>query len=179
MQSEESTSRFKGRILLASSEVTMFLLLVIFLLPYMITYRGYGSDVITEVKALTWEFAIYSDGTLNLFASLDNMINLPFIGFKYLLLFLFYRYYKGLTTMKRVLIVGILSELQGFIFFGTGHIIAAIIGTISWAEVFWRIPTPFAFVTCIILLILVPRSESKITWIEKVEENSWWTQKSN
>lgn len=81
--------------------------------------------------------------------------------------------------MKRVLIVGILSELQGFIFFGTGHIIAAIIGTISWAEVFWRIPTPFAFVTCIILLILVPRSESKITWIEKVEENSWWTQKSN
>ena len=179
MQSEESTFRFKGRISLASGEVTLLLVLVMFLLPYMITYHSLGSYVISEIRALTWEFVIYSDGTLDFFSSLDNMINLPYVGFKYLFLFLIYRYYRGLTTKKRVLLVGILSELQGFLFFGTGHVIAAIIGTISWIDVYWMIPTPFALVTCIMLLILAPRSEPKITWIEQDEEKSWWIQKSN
>ena len=89
MQSEGPVARFKGKVSPTSTEVTIVLLLVVVSLPYMFTYRAPGGHEISEIKALIWEIITYNDGSWSIrYFAFYNMINLPFVGFKYLLLVL-------------------------------------------------------------------------------------------
>ncbi|TFH04529.1 MAG: hypothetical protein E4H14_14530 [Candidatus Thorarchaeota archaeon] len=174
MNSGKSTSRFRKRYSMGAGEITLLLLFVMFFLPYLIDYRGVGSRLIAGLSSLTWRFLFFNDGTIEFRLELHFVANLPYIFLKYLFLFQFYRFYKGSTTEKYVLIVGLLSELQWFLMLGLPKVLEVLLGLRAWTSITSYIPIPISLVTAILLMILAPRPGSEPMWIDKEEKKSWW-----
>lgn len=170
---------FKKRYSTTAGEATLLLLFVMFFLPYMITFEGAGGRITNNLTSFMWRLVFYTDGRISLRLE-PHMLDLPHIFLKYLFAYLFYRYYKGFTTEKQVLIVGVLSELQSFFMLSFYYVLEALLGARDWISVYWLIPIPITLVVSILLMKLAPRPGSEPMWIEEEEEKkSWWRPKGD
>lgn len=164
---------------MTAGEATLLLLFMMFFLPYMITFRGAGSRVTNDLTSFMWRLLFYNDGRISLRLE-PRMLDLPHIFLKYLFAYQFYRYYRGSTTEKQVLIMGILSELQSFFMLSFYYVLEAFLGARDWISVYWLIPIPITLVVSILLMKLAPRPGSEPMWIDEEEEKkSWWQHESS
>ena len=144
-------------------EATLLLLFVVLFLPSSFYVRPSGHLLGYHLIALTWEVLFYRDGRILFRIELDAIAMLLYIFLKYLLVFQFYRYCKGLTTRKRVLILAVLSELQMLV---TSEIIRIIGNSSVWNPSDLSIPIPLALIACAVLLRVLPDQESERIWVE-------------
>ena len=159
---------------MGAGEVTLLLFFVMFFLPYMISYWNVESRLAGDIASLTWRLILFKDGTFEFRLTLSFVAYLPYIFLKYLFLFQFFRYYKGSIPEKHVWVVGLLSELQGFLMLGLPKVFEVLLGVRAWTASTWSIPLPISLVTAILLMKLAPRPGSKPMWIDKEEKKSWW-----
>ncbi len=152
-------------------EVTLLLLFVVIFIPSFASLRNSEESINLIISSLMWRTIFYRDGTIVLRPDL-HLFTLQYFGLKYLFIYQFYRYYRRLTTKRRVFLVGILSEMQLFIVLDGLNIIQIMQGMYTWTAFTWYIPIPIALVIACILMILVRQPESEPMWIDK-EEGLW------
>ncbi|MFW9808044.1 MAG: hypothetical protein ACFFE6_01580 [Candidatus Thorarchaeota archaeon] len=176
MDSNKDEKKSQWRYSLTPSEATLLLLFVVLFVPAFASLRGPESRIAYDINSLMWRVIFYNDGTIALRLELYALGSLPYIFLKYLLVFQMYRYYRHLTTKKRVLILGILSEIQTVIMLDIIEVILLILTNAywTWSAYSWIIPIPIALVVCLLLLLLVPQPGSEPMWVEEQEEKSWW-----
>ncbi|MCK5264062.1 MAG: hypothetical protein KAR03_00510, partial [Candidatus Thorarchaeota archaeon] len=99
------------------------------------------------------------------------LVGLPFMFLRLVFVYNIYKYYLGATTRKRVVITGILAELQfalislAIIPFGLSSPgIAAILS----------IPIPILLIVGLLMLRYIPKPKGISEWTELDEDKDWW-----
>ena len=129
-----------------------------------------------SVTAVLWGFILSPYQTyleiLNIFTLATMM---PFGALRFAYAYQMVRLYKGLTTKKRTLTLGIVSELP--------FVMLAILYLIMW---FFNPYSPMGLAGPTLILLIVgtliikfrPPPKPPEIWVEISEEKSWWEEKS-
>ncbi|MHA1907838.1 MAG: hypothetical protein ACW98Y_11130 [Candidatus Thorarchaeota archaeon] len=133
----------------------------------------WGSSII----AMTWQWSIYTYDSWFMFDPIFMLISsLPFTFLRPVFIVMFNRLYKEKTTKRRVLLVGIISEIfVEAIYYGM-MIIQLIVYPWGMFGIPLIFPVPLLFGLGLVYMKLVPPPEVS-SWVEETEPNHWWTQK--
>jgi hypothetical protein len=99
--------------------------------------------------------------------------SLPYTFLKPVFLFMFYRLYKGRTTRRRTIFVGLLSELQVAVPSYLSYIITISMYPPGWFSFPIVYPIPLVFIIGLVALKLSPPPEDQ-SWIQESEPSYWW-----
>jgi len=172
LKSRILSSRLNMKYQLKPFEPTLILLFIVLFLPSLITLRNISNPIASTIGSWTWRILFYRDGATLLRLDL-SLLNIQYVGLKYLLIFQFYRYFRRSTTMNRVILLAILCELQMFLLLDLPQIIQGLQGLHAWTAFIWYIPIPTTLLFTVILMILVQQSESEPLWIDEEKEKKW------
>lgn len=103
------------------------------------------------------------------------LVGLPFMFFRFVFVYYVYKYYQGHTTKKRVLISGILGELQ---FFLIGLAIIPIGLSNPYIAAIVSVPIPILLIAGLVILRYVPRVKGTSDWTGSDESKEWWDKKA-
>jgi hypothetical protein len=83
-------------------------------------------------------------------------------------------YCSDFISIVIVLLLAILSECQLILVIDLPKIIQVVQGVNIWTNYMCYIPIPAVLIVSVILLILIPRPESRPMWIDREEQKTWW-----
>ncbi len=99
------------------------------------------------------------------------LVGLPFMFFRLVFVYQVYKYYLGTTSRKRVVITGILGELQF-------PIISLLMIPICLSNpnlaVIISIPIPILLIAGFLMLRYIPKPKGISEWTELDEDKDWW-----
>ncbi|MCK5390775.1 MAG: hypothetical protein KAJ36_09800 [Candidatus Thorarchaeota archaeon] len=99
------------------------------------------------------------------------LVGLPFMFFRLVFVYQVYKYYLGTTSRKRVVITGILGELQF-------PIISLLMIPICLSNpnlaVIISIPIPILLIAGLLMLRYIPKLKGISEWTELDEDKDWW-----
>ena len=149
--------------------IASLLLVAIFAPSNLNLYPEMSSDSFTRLIGMSWDIVGLSFGSI-MFSFIIFIVALPFMFLRLVFVYQIYKYYLGTTTRKRVVIAGILGEIQfalisiAIIPFGlSSEFIAVIIS----------IPIPILLLVGLAILHFVPQSNRISEWTE-LEDKDWW-----
>jgi len=99
------------------------------------------------------------------------LVYIPFTFFKIVFIYYIYKYYRGKTTRRRVIITGFLGELQLPLI---GLAIVPIILSNSYLTLMFSIPIPILLIVGLLILKIVPRPLTDSDWAGTGESKDWW-----
>jgi hypothetical protein len=102
------------------------------------------------------------------------LVYLPFTFFRIVFIYYIYKYYHGKTTRTRVIIAGILGELQLPLI---GLALIPIILSNPVLTVMLSIPIPILLIVGLLILRIVPRPLTVSDWTGSGESKEWWDKK--
>ncbi len=157
----------EGRFFSAPVIVVFVLFLVVLISPAIVSYHE-SYQVYTSI---TWVIRFEEGEPLQAYLTLDQVFAFHRYLFKYIFLWMIYRYYRNRTTLARALSVGIISEAQLFVYNNLGTIINDLL--IPGGRSYYDIPLPFALISFLILAVLIhrPQSETNLPSEEWLERN--------
>ena len=128
------------------------------------------------VLAMTWQWSVSRWDSYFIILQPYMLIQvLPFTFLRPIFVAMFYRMYKGKSTRKRVLIVGILSEILIEMIYYIPMILSMIM--YPWGLMIpLMFPIPLLFLIGLVYMKLVPPPEVT-SWVEESEPSYWWTEK--
>ena len=99
------------------------------------------------------------------------LVGLPFMFLRLVFVYQVYKYYLGTTSRKRVLITGILGELQ----FPLISLLMIPICLLNPSlAVIISIPIPILLVAGLLMLRYIPRAQGVSGWTKLDEDKDWW-----
>lgn len=99
------------------------------------------------------------------------LVGFPFMFLRLVFVYQVYKYYLGTTTKKRVVITGILAELQ----FALISLAIIPIGLSSpGIAAILSIPIPILLVVGFLMLRYIPKPKGTSEWTELDEDKDWW-----
>ena len=102
--------------------------------------------------------------------------SLPFTFLRPVFIYMFYRLYRGKSTRKRVLVVGIISEVFVEAIFYFTMIMQLLLYPYGWFPLNIVFPIPILLVIGLVYMKLVPPPEVT-SWVDESEPSHWWTEK--
>ena len=132
---------------------------------------GYYSSI--QIIGMSWQLTLspYVDFMIDVAFLL---MYLPFTFFRIVFVYTIYKYYHGKTTRTRVIIAGLLGELQLPLI---GLAIIPIIISNPSLTVMFSIPIPILLIVGLLILKVVPRPLTDSGWAGSVENKEWWDKK--
>ena len=167
---EEVLSEQRGSRISAPIIIGVVLLLIALFAPLAIIVQNDLDYSVTQIIAITWILNFdYGQVMLGPFNNLFFffMSMLPLTCLRYLFAYMMVNLYKGKTTRKRVLLVGIASELQFFISL-LPLLMMLLSSTIDYLPII--IPIPFLLIIGLLFIRFLPPKDY-LTWIEKEEQH--------
>jgi len=156
---------------LAPSYITLILLVVALFAPaYLGIYVQSDGSLFFNLFGMTYQISVLniSDYFFGVFFFLFGGL---FMCSRLVFVYQIYKFYLLRTTKSRVVIWGILGELQftliSLLILPFGLVIPSI-------AVLIPIPLPFLLITGLLLLRFIHRPERKPGWMELEEEKDWW-----
>ncbi len=126
--------------------------------------------------AILWSFTSSSYYTQLVLVDIFTLgMSMPFGFIRLAYAYQMVRLYKGRTTKKRTLTLGIVSELP-FAFLFIPYIIIWLLN--PYGPVSLGAPSLILLIVSILIVRLRPPPESPEIWEEMSEEKSWWTEES-
>ena len=161
------TSKMK----LAPSYITLILLIIALFAPASlgIYLRDFAPPVI-DIFGMTYQFSILNAFQIH-FGIIFFLFGGLFMCLKLVFVHQVYKFYLYRTTMKRVAIYGILSELQ-FTLISLAIIPFGLL--MPSMAVLIPIPLPFLLVTGLLIVRFIPQAKKKPGWVELEDERDWW-----
>ncbi len=127
-------------------------------------------DALIYLIGMSWEIIGLSFGDL-LFSFTFFLVGLPFMFLRLVFVYTIYKYYLGATTRKRVVITGILAELQ----FALISLAIIPIGLSSpGIAAILSIPIPILLVVGLLMLRYIPKPKGTSEWTELDGNKDWW-----
>jgi len=99
------------------------------------------------------------------------LVGLPFMFLRLVFVYQVYKYYLGTTSRKRVVITGILGELQ---FPLISLLMVPICLLNPGLAVIISIPIPILLIAGLLMLRYIPRAQGVSGWTELDEDKDWW-----
>ncbi|MFX1261865.1 MAG: hypothetical protein ACFFAZ_07260 [Promethearchaeota archaeon] len=130
------------------------------------------------VAAMAWIFFSGSMGVFgNFIFDINSLIaSLPFTFLRIVFVWMIYRLYRGKTSIRRVAVTAIATELQvPAIFLVQFLAISPIYG--GWPSLPLPIPIPLLALVGLLLIKIAPPPEDEL-WIEKEQTEYWWEEAS-
>ena len=150
--------------------IASLLIVAIFAPSNLNLYPELDSDYFTHLVGMSWDITGLSFGSM-IFSFGFFLVALPFMFLRFVFVYQVYKYYLGTTTRKRVIIAGVLGELQfalislAIIPFGmSSEYLAAIIS----------IPIPILLLVGLAILRFVPQPDRISEWTELEKDKDWW-----
>jgi len=159
----------KGRFSSTPVFIVFVMLLVILISPAIISYH----DSYQIYTSITWVIRTEQGEPLQVYLTLDLIFALDRYFFKYIFLWMIYRYYRNRTTLVRALSVGIISEVYLYVYNNLGGILILIYQVPgSHPNLLSDIPLPFGIISFLILAALIHRPKSETNppseeWLER------------
>jgi hypothetical protein len=139
--------------------------------PVMIVF--YSAQGFT-VAAMAW---IYFSAPMGVFGNflfdISSLIaSLPFTFLRIVFVWMIYRLYRGKTSLKRVAVIAIATELQVPAVFLVQFLpVISVYG--GWSSLPLPIPIPLLVLVGFLLTRIAPPTEDEL-WIEKEQIDYWW-----
>ncbi|MGY5870916.1 MAG: hypothetical protein RTV72_01585 [Candidatus Thorarchaeota archaeon] len=119
---------------------------------------------------MSWEIIALSLSDF-VFSFAYFLVGLPFMFLRLVFVYQVYKYYLGGTSRKRVVITGILGELQLFLI-GLAIIPVGLIN--PDIAVIISVPIPILLLAGLAMIRFYPRSQSVSEWTDLDEGKEWW-----
>ncbi len=119
---------------------------------------------------MSWEMVGLSFGNI-MFSFVMFLVILPFMFLRLAFVFQVYKYYLGTTSRKRVLITGILGELQ---FPLISLLMVPICLSNPDLAAIISIPIPILLIAGLLMLRYIPKPKGNSEWTELDEDKDWW-----
>jgi hypothetical protein len=129
---------------------------------------GYNSSV--NLTGMSWQIMLVLGGYL-MFDFFYFLVGFPFTFFRIVFVYSIYRYYLGKTTKNRVVIFGIISELQLPLI---GLALIPLILSSPLMVAMYPIPIPILLIAGLLILRYVPRVKGISDWTGSDESKEWW-----
>ncbi len=124
----------------------------------------------TYLIGMSWEVVGLSFGSF-LFSFTYFLVGLPFMFLRLVFVYQIFKYYLGRTSRKRVVIAGILAELQFALI--SLAIIPIGLSSSSLAAIL-SIPIPILLIVGLIMVRYIPKSQGISEWTALDEDKDWW-----
>ena len=98
------------------------------------------------------------------------LATLPFTFLRYVFVYMMVKFYRGRTTRKRIILVGISSELQ-LLVLSFPALLMILFSSTDYLMIF--LPIPSILVIGLLFIHFIPPNPTLI-WIEKEELHQWW-----
>ena len=147
------------------------LFIIAFFAPFNINiYPSDGFYSSIQIVGMSWQLTLtpYVDFMIDVAFLL---MYLPFTFFRIAFVYAIYKYYHGKTTRTRVIIVGLLGELQLPLI---GLAIIPIIISNPYLTLMFSIPIPILLIVGLLILKVVPRPLTDSSWAPSGESKEWW-----
>ena len=122
------------------------------------------------ISSMVWQIAIGST-IIPLFEPFRLFLALPFTFMRLIVAFMFYRLYQCKTTVKRVLVIVLVSEIQIILLYDIPLLLAAMQGLFPYYIPF-VIPIPFLALVALLIVRTYPPPKREVDWLEK-SERAW------
>ncbi len=96
---------------------------------------------------------------------------LPFTFMRLIVAYMIYRLYQNKTTVKRVLVIVLVSEIQPILLYDIPLLLAALQGLFPF-YIPLIIPIPFLALVTLLIVRIYPPPRREVDWVEK-SEISW------
>ena len=149
--------------------IVFVMLLVILISPAIVSY----DESYQVYTSITWVIRTEQGEPLQAYLTLEQIFAFHRYFFKYIFLWMIYRYYRNRTTLVRALSVGIISEVYLYVYDNLGGILSLIFQVPGdHPNLLSTIPLPFALVSFLILAVLIhrPKLETNLPdgeWLER------------
>ena len=126
------------------------------------------------VAAMTWVFYSASMGPFSnfMFDIFTLFASLPFTFLRLVFVWMIYRLYRGKTSLKRVAVVAIATELQLLVIFLISYLPMLLMYP-GWYPLPLLIPIPLLTLVGFVLTKIAPPPEDSL-WIEEKQTQYWW-----
>lgn len=119
------------------------------------------------IISMTWQIAIGST-FISLFEPRVMITTLPITFMRLIVAFMFYRLYQNKTTVKRVLVIVLVSEIQPILLYDIPLLLAVLQGLFPFYVPF-IIPIPFLALVALLIVRVYPPPKREVDWLEKSE----------
>ena len=114
-----------------------------------------------EIKSITWIIRLEVDEPFRFILTLPRILSLENYWPMYLFVFMVHRFYVGRTTLRKVLLIGLLSGLYLPIVANLGGILYLITAPWSVGHVYFDLPTFIPVLAFLLLTRILPCSNQK------------------
>lgn len=153
--------------------ITVVMLILAILGPMAFNiYPRTGNWPLIYLIGMSWQIIGLSLADI-IFSAIFFLVGLPFMFFRLVFVYQMYKYYRGLTTKKRTILVGILGEIQ---FPLIGLIIMPFALVNPFLAVIFSLPIPFLLVAGLVILRYVQVPQPIDGWKELDKSQDWWDQ---
>lgn len=152
--------------LIKQPKIPLIIILVAVLAPIYIMFFPWNDEIEFQIAAMTWLFYYESSGFFFYPDPLIWIQLLPLIFLRFAFVYQMLKYYKGNTTRKSVIVVGIISELQLWITLIPLYTIFVLPFNPEYFPIY--VPIPDLLITSLLLMKLRPIKEATTPWIERV-----------
>ncbi len=114
---------------------------------------------------MIWQIAIGST-FIPIYDPLLLVPILPFTFMRLIVAFMFYRLYQNKTTVKRVLVIVLISEIQPILLYDIPLLLAALQGLFPFYIPFIY-PIPFLALIALLIIRVYPPPKKEVDWVEK------------
>ena len=147
--------------------IVVFVMLLVILISPAIVWSDESYQVYTSI---TWVIRTEQGEPLQAYLTLDQIFAFHRYFFKYIFLWMIYRYYRNRTTLVRALSVGIISEVYLYVYNNLGGILSLIFQVPgSHPHLLSDIPLPFGIISFLILAALIHRQTPE----RELPEEEW------
>jgi len=150
--------------------IISLLLIVLFGPSNLNMYLELDRVAFTYLTGMSWEMVGLSFGSL-FFSFTFFLVGLPFMFLRFVFVYQIFKYYLGKTSRKRVVIAGILAELQFALI--SLAIIPIGLSSPSIAAIL-SIPIPILVIVGLMMVRYIPRSQGISEWTELDVDKDWW-----
>jgi hypothetical protein len=129
------------------------------------------------IVSMMWQIWIGSTITLRLHP-VELFVTLPFTFMRLIVPFMFYKLYQNKTTVKRVLVIVLVSEIQTILLCDIPLLLAALQGLFPYNIPFF-IPIPFLALIALLIVRTYPPPKREVDWVEKLDQPLWESKMKN
>jgi hypothetical protein len=152
-----------------STLVLLLLLIALFAPSHLNIYPSHG-HISYYLIGMCWQIIELSLAGF-VFSFLFFLVGLPFTFLRLVFVYQIYKYYLGTSSKKRVVITGIIAELQLFLI---GLAIIPIGLSEPLIAVVISLPIPILLLVGLVVIHSIQRTQEDTKWTGFDEEKDWW-----
>ncbi|MGY5854952.1 MAG: hypothetical protein RTS72_00025 [Candidatus Thorarchaeota archaeon] len=128
------------------------------------------SDISWIIVSMMWQIWIGST-IIPFFHPWVLIPTLPFTFMRLIVAFMFYRLYRNKTTVKRVMVIVLVSAIQPILLYDIPVLLFALQGPFSY-NIPFIIPIPILALIALLIVRTYPPPKREVDWVEK-SERAW------